>query len=877
MKKLRLSLFQKSRLLITWFMLYVTVVCSAQSGIRGTITDSNGNPMKYASVFVSETQSGAISNKHGYYELKLSPGEYTLKFQHLSYQAQIKKVTVDKSFQTLDIVLQPRPIQLRSVTISSGDEDPAYDIIRHAIAAAKYYRLVIEKYEATVYVKSFFAVEIPDYVNKVTELDDTAGYTVRETILKSVYKAPNTYSTHIISTRNNDNDSTAGADNFVSSTVYSPDFMGAVSPLSPKAFRFYRYRLENTFMEGDNLIHKVKVIPKTKSHLTFQGDIYIVEDSWGVHSFSLHINVYPLQVDIDQVFAPVDGGIWFPVNHNYDAEGVIFGINLGGKYLATLSDYNVILDSNLAFDVKAEIAGIDTAGYEVVRADTNNRNDTSAFSDLSFKSLNDLNKSLKEIEKAKRKERKEQRKQKKKKELEVVSSVNWSVDSMAHTRDSAYWAQKRPIPLTREEKTKGFSTKLEEMDEQDGSNEPDSSATAMIKKVLRTIAWGRKHYINQKYSYHLGSMISNASYNTVEGLVLELPLTLTRYTRHKLELSANGRYGFSSGRLYLKGGFKWTHDYAASWRNNNFYMYAGKYTKQFNGMNPVSPLENTLYTLFFRQNYMKLYEKEFVKLGGTKQLTHKLQLDLRMEYARRSMLQNSASYSFYYEEERDFSHNKPFNIELENTAFDTHETFLLNVGLEYLPSQKYVKRNGYLMPIPGSYPKLHLKYAAGLPSVFSSTASSYHRLEAGMEHQHEGVFFGYGIRLNIGNTFKQGNIHFPDFKHFNGNRTIFQKAEPLEGYRLLDYYRYSTAGAWINAMGMFSPNRFLVTQVPVIRLLGFSEYLSLNYLRTEHSPNYWEAGYGVGYLRKAMSLEFFTSWEELNYQRFGVRLRFMIQ
>jgi hypothetical protein len=494
----------------------------SQNGIHGTVFSSDNSPLPVATIFVEETNTGTITNAQGEYKIELQPGTYTIRFQHLSFQTIEKSVTISKGYQKLNIILKPRPIQLNTVTVSTGEEDPAYDIIRHSIAAATYYRMVIKSYEVKAYIKTFTAMEVPGYVQKLTEIDDTTGYFVKETILKASYDAPNKYSTHVIATQNNDRDTNEIHGHFVIRTIYHKTFMDAVSPLAPNALRVYRYRLENTFCEGENVIHKIKVIPKARSRHTFHGHIFIVEGSWGVHSLSLNQHTFPGKVKIEQFFAPVEGGIWFPINHNYNAEGTIFGIDIGSDYLATLNDYHVELDKEIVFDVKEEIRKIDTTDYDFNLRDSTTDTTASDYASLDLSTLKGLNKSIKLVQKQLKEQKKQE--EKKQKEPEPINAFELTVDSMARKQDSVYWEKIRPVPLSKEEKSVGLIVKLQGAD----TSKTDSAykSSAFWRAIRATVFWGKSYRLPGRFSIRQDAVISNLEYNTVEGFVMELPLSI---------------------------------------------------------------------------------------------------------------------------------------------------------------------------------------------------------------------------------------------------------------------------------------------------------------------------------------------------------------
>ncbi|MBS1936173.1 MAG: carboxypeptidase-like regulatory domain-containing protein, partial [Bacteroidetes bacterium] len=58
---------------------YINITCAAYAGkISGTVTDSNGIILPYASILVKGTSKGTTANNEGKYFLNLDPGKYTI-------------------------------------------------------------------------------------------------------------------------------------------------------------------------------------------------------------------------------------------------------------------------------------------------------------------------------------------------------------------------------------------------------------------------------------------------------------------------------------------------------------------------------------------------------------------------------------------------------------------------------------------------------------------------------------------------------------------------------------------------------------------------------------------------------------------------------
>jgi uncharacterized membrane protein len=65
--------------------------------LRGKITGLQGEPVEYATIYVSETKTGVISSDKGEFILSLEPGKYTIIAQHMNYQTVKKTVEVPQT------------------------------------------------------------------------------------------------------------------------------------------------------------------------------------------------------------------------------------------------------------------------------------------------------------------------------------------------------------------------------------------------------------------------------------------------------------------------------------------------------------------------------------------------------------------------------------------------------------------------------------------------------------------------------------------------------------------------------------------------------------------------------------------------------------
>ena len=255
--------------------------------ISGTVTDDKGNILSFSSILIKATTRGTTANNEGKYFLNLEPGTYTIVCQHVGYSREEKTITIGDENLTLNFQLHIQELTLKEVIVKKG-EDPAYEIIRHAIKKRSYYNAQVDSFSVDVYIKSLLRMRgMPERVfgQKIEKGDmekaglDSAGKGIlflSESITKVSYKKPDKIKFEVISSR------TSGGgfglsfpffinfyDNNVEVFNNSLNPRGFISPIANSALNFYRYHFEGSFFEDGKMINRIKVIPKRKNEPLF--------------------------------------------------------------------------------------------------------------------------------------------------------------------------------------------------------------------------------------------------------------------------------------------------------------------------------------------------------------------------------------------------------------------------------------------------------------------------------------------------------------------------------------------------------------------------------------------------------------------------------
>lgn len=861
-------------------VLFLVAVCVPKSygqttGIHGVITDELGNPLSFATIFVKQIGTGTTANADGIYEIALAKGSYELVFQFLGRKSEVRVVDIQQGSKELNITLKPQEIMLPSVTVNADDEDPAYSIMRKAIAKANYHRNVLDAYSARVYIKG--AGKLKDYpwlakkALKKEGIEKDRVY-ISESVSEIRFTRPNKFEEKVISIRSDGKDNNTSPNGYIFGSFYSPEVAGTISPLSPKAFSYYRFEYLGTFKDRDYEVSRIKVIPRSKGDNVVDGVIFIVENDWSIHSMDIHTIKLGIDIYMKVMCGRIEDKVWLPVSHQFSVEGKIFGFEFEYNYVATVSNYHIALNPEVYtehMEVVDEKTDRDLA--EKVLREQHDKKQRRGSADKTVQLQERLEageqitrKELKTIVKQYEKEEREQQK-----EPEVLSEVNFSIDTTAYKKDSLYWAEVRPVPLTREE-IKGY----EKTDSLSAIEKAKAEGDTLRKSRHAgfqpwDILVGDDYRVGKHSNYRI--YFPMAGFNTVDGFNLVYRIAFgtvfqdTNRTRFMIRPVA--RYAFS--RQALSGALN-------IWVRNSRHrldVNGGRYVTQFNGDNPIHPIVNTFTTLFLERNLMKLYDRDFVDLRYQRKINPFLAFNTAWSWSRRSELTNHSDFKIVDRKSIEgYSSNQPLNETLTDTGFPMHEALVGSVMFSARPWLKFRVRNGNRREVDSSSPSFSLEYRKGFGDVAGSDVN-FDQVELGVKHE-----FRLGVKGNLDLWIRGGlylntdRMYFMDYKHFQGNLTPFITSDPVGSFRLLDYYRFSTDDKYLTVNAHYQFRKFLVTTIPVIRLAGIRENVFLNYLATPASRNYTEVGYSIDGILRFLRLEAAASFRDGQFLDYGFRI-----
>lgn len=806
--------------------------------ISGKVLDEFGSGLPFTTIYVENTTNGSTSNVDGEFTITLSAGQTRLVFQYVGYQKKIIVVSNHPSSEPLMVQMQVESFNLKEFVISANQEDPAYRVIREAIKKRKEYQNEINAYQCDAYLKGLQAItKKPDKILGFAITIDSGIVYLSESVSKLSFQRPSKIREEMISSKVSGNNN-AFSYNIASDVLFNPyqnlfvyetiSERGFISPIATNALLFYDYELIGTSVDDNLLINKIKVIPKRDNDPVFSGTIYIIEDQWRMHSVDLLLTKanqieFIDSIKVKQVYAPVNEHVWTLLSQRFEFNLNAFGFTGFGYFVGAYSNYQV--EPN--YILLAEKRGINIPEDQRVTLFSNSK--------------------------------------------KVFTNEILAINDQANKRDSSYWARVRPVPLTKVEKEdyiKGDSLNiLHESKPYKDSIDRITNKLSIANLLLSGYVYSNS--FKQKY-LRFQSIPQAIQYNTVEGPVIDLRVSYSRRDSRGInhQIIPTLRYGIGnkSFTAHLTGFF---HSDLKSFER--FGLSGGKKVAQLNERNPIRPATNTFQTLIFRRNYIKLFDKWFIRPSYRKEITNGILLNASVEYARRSPLQNTSFNSFRLNNEsRRFTSNDPINLILENqTSFETHEALISNLSIRFRFGQKYISRPNRKIIVSSIYPDITLSYKKGIEAFGSDINYDWVNIKVSNSTK-LGLFGRINYSVEAGKFLNAKKLTFIDFSHFMGNRssaTVFGS----DVLQLLDYYNLSTNDQKIEAHYEHHFNGFFINKIPLIRKSKIQMVFSFNYANTPSINGYYEFGASLEHIFKIVRIGYYTGFQNGENNNGGIR------
>ncbi|MCO4293229.1 DUF5686 and carboxypeptidase regulatory-like domain-containing protein [Solitalea sp. MAHUQ-68] len=808
-------------------LIFIVSTVSAVAGtISGKITTSNGAPIPFANVYLENTTIGTTANAEGFYSLKVNPGVYKLIFKTVGYKQLIKSISITNDPLELNVVLEQEVYTLNEINVSAKQEDPAYEVIRNAIKKRKHHLNEVKGYSCDVYIKGlqrlrgapkkFLGVDV-EQIGKEIGLDSNRRGIIylSESESKFNFQRPDNVREEMISSK------VSGRSNGFSFNQ-SSDLM---------------INLYENLVQFNQLSPRGIVSPIADNALFYYR--YRLAGTANVGDLLINkIELIPRRKN-----DPVFRGFVYIIEDSWrlysadvlltqDAQiRILDSLTVSQQYYP--ADSKVWMLASQKFSFNGNVLGFKFAGDYI--GVYKNYDIDPKFPKNFFNG-------------------------------EVLN-----VTKESNKKDSSYWAQARPVPLTSEEKIdyirKDSIETLRKSPVYLDSIDRKSNKFKPLSFVLGGYTYQQRY---KKQNWQISPVLfDNLQFNTVEGVNLTLRGSFRKNyeSRQTYSIIPEVRYGFSN--QHLNGNVQVYYRFDPM-KSGSISLKIGTEVVDFNNQGSMTPLFNTYNTLVYASNYLKLYERQFVTATFSRELANGIQFNATVDYANRLPLVNANFYSFKPEAEREFTANNPYYGLNNDPAFVKNQALSLNVGTIISFGSEYITRPDGKFYVGSKWPKLALNYKAGLPVMGSDV--DYHSVN--------GRLYDSGIRLGLlgniaysigaGKFLSNRSTWFMDYKQFKGNRVTFYEGSSSNVFRFLDYYQFSTNDYYLEGHVEHNFSGFFMNKIPLLRKLRLEEIVGANYLQTEQLNNYSELYFGLQ--RLMLRAEFGLSWMGGNTYQSAFRL-----
>ena len=820
-----------------FFFIFFAKTSSAQK-IYGTVFSDKGDLLPYASVTIKGTSTGTSANDKAKFSFTVAPGTYTVVCQHIGYKTQEKNITVKSEDAELTFIISAQQLDMTEVVVKSG-EDPAYEIIRQAIKKRSFYSEQVQRFECGLYTKDMMKLrKLPKQIlgRKIKEEDvkdmglDSSRRGIiylSESVAKVYVQQPDKFKMEVLSSR------VSGSDGFgftfptfisfyqnnISVFLDRLNPRGFVSPIADAAISMYKFKYLGSFYEDGKEINSIQVIPRRTYEPVFSGTINITDGDWRIHSLDLVLTKTAQLEIVDslhiiQLHVPVGGDVWRVKNQRINFTFKQFGIDAIGNFVSVYSDYKI----NPVF--------------------AKNRFD----------------------------------------------KVIVKYDTASNKKSVAYWDTIRPMPLEAEEKI-DYQVKdsifLVNRDSVQSQASVDSLNKKQGKLKLYDIFWKglnrTKYTVNGNHSWGVEPLLQGLEYNTVEGLVMHINPYYNRYMKRiktNFSFEPTFRYGFSNTHLNAWADFIFrTRDWETDKKikRQTWIISGGKRVSQFNKDNAILPLSNSISTLLYGDNYLKIYENYFGSVSFSKRYENGLRFNAGALYEDRIPLSNTTDFVIFKNNVKNITPNYAYKDTIPYPSV-AHQAFIVNFDISIKPGQKYIQYPNRKMSLGSNYPTFSLSYSKGIPNIFGSDVN-FDKWRFSISDDKNFKLAGLlKYKIGIGGFLNTKKVYIQDYQHFNGNRTL-RASEYVNSFQLARYYDNSTTSSFYTYGHLEHHfNGLLTNKIPLFKRLNWNLVGGSNAFYVNSKNNYVEVFAGLENVLKVLRVDFVAAYSNGKSARTGIRI-----
>lgn len=506
------TMFRRS--IILFVLLCLGVVASAQpTRVRGRVTDSEGNPLEFASVAFVGTTIGMVTDSEGIYSLETRDSVAVLQASMMGYIAQERPVK-QGVFTQIDFVLPTADFAIEGVVVTPG-ENPAHPILDSLIRRKRqldpdqlssYHTRTYTKMELglTNIKESFRSKRLQRNFGFVFDYVDTAALTGQRYLPAMISESDADY----FHSKNPSVDReviranrVSGVEDTFSIAQFTGQMPGRVnfydnfidifnvrfaSPLADGGRMFYNYFLVDSLYLDGRKCYKIRFHPRSLASPVLDGEVNIDSATYALHSATARL---PRRSNINWI-----------------------------KHMV-LENENEMVDSVHWMRRRDRVQ----AEFSIAMADSSK---LTSFLGTRETSYRDTQVGIAMPDSI----------------LRMTNNVVLAGEKPADF-DEGYWDEVRPYALS--ERERGIYRMVDSIQQ-----------APLYRNIYTIINTALVGYYNTKY-IGIGPYYKLASFNRLEGFRPQLGLRTTSAWSRRIRLSGYAAYGTKDGRFKGGGGVEW--------------------------------------------------------------------------------------------------------------------------------------------------------------------------------------------------------------------------------------------------------------------------------------------------------------------------------
>jgi hypothetical protein len=771
---------------------------SISQSIQGFVYDEENNPIPYARIYVKNfTNLGAITDEEGKYFFGCERGNYEVLFKCLGFEDQEVNVTVDGLEPTIkNVWLVQKKNELNTVEIKTKRKNVGWQIVQNVISHKKEMVQQFDSYSCDVYIKGVESFDVKKKKEKENNEEDD--------------KEPNDkfqkQKDEINEKLNGENRLNMVEINLEKHFEY-PNKMKEIRNGYEKLGRPNQIYFQTT-TSGDFNFYK-SLIRKDDLHKT---PIVSPLHPSGILNYKYKLKdilfedqdtIYKVEISPRSVGTSTMKGFLYILKGEWVLTKVDVTLHKGNlkKYdnfhivqnYEKIDSFWVVSRQSFEYDTKYNretVKGITTVAYS-------NFNINRTYPPKYFSN-----------------------------EIGITTEE-------AYERDSTYWDEIRPVPLTKEEQRKKFVQ--DSLTAIYTSEKYLDSVDAVFNKItfLKVLYFGIEHRDREKKSQWWFSSLADL-YEPVAAGGMRVGPSLEYFKKWENEqwMDLNGDYTIGFNNWDSRGRVRFYHRYNPK-KFGTWSIWGSKEVDLVNNWN------SWLGTLSRSNWYLNR------KMGAwhTIEVVNGLFVSASARLERRSSF--DTTYKFNTKLDNWFQQENPDPLQ-----FDTYNAFRTNLSIEYTPFQKYMTEPKRKVILGSRWPTFSLYWEKGYTGIFNSVLD-FDYLSFQVEQEFQIGTWGKSLYIaKTGKFVRQDSVLYIDKKFFReSDSDPFFKyflSQPLYSFQNLDS-SYETNDFYAEFHYIHHFNGSIINKIPFMKKTGIQALMGsgMLYLPEHNDYFYIEAFMGI--------------------------------